>query len=122
MKNLISIVEIPTVEFARATRFYQTILNISMEEINMDGILMGLFPGDEGAVSVALTNSSQYKTSADGVVVYFNAGDDLQVVLDKIKVNGGKIMIPKTDIGSGMGFYAIFTDTEGNKVGLHSMK
>jgi predicted enzyme related to lactoylglutathione lyase len=28
--------------------------------------------------------------------------------------------VPKTDIGSGMGFYAMFMDTEGNKVGLHS--
>jgi predicted enzyme related to lactoylglutathione lyase len=121
MKNLISIVEIPTVEFRRAITFYQTILSTSIEEINMEGTLMGLFPGDENAVSVALINSSQYKTSVDGPVVYLNAGDDLQTVLGKIKANGGKIMIPKTDIGSGMGFYAIFIDTEGNKLGLHSM-
>lgn len=120
MKNLISIVEIPTIEFPRAVTFYQTILNISVEEINMDGILMGLFPSDGETVSVALINGSQYKTSMDGTVVYFNAGDDLQIVLDKIKANSGKIVIPKTEISPGMGFYAMFTDTEGNKVGLHS--
>ena len=120
MKNLISIVEIPTIEFPRAVTFYQTILNTSIEEINMDGVLMGLFPGDGETVSVALINSSQYKTSMDGSVVYFNAGDDLQIVLDKIKANGGKIIVPKTDIGSGIGFYAMFMDTEGNKLGLHS--
>jgi uncharacterized protein len=120
MKNLISIVEIPTIEFPRAVTFYQTILNISIEEINMDGVLMGLFPGDGETISVALINSNQYKTSMDGAVVYFNAGDDLQIVLDKIKANGGKIIVPKTDIGSGMGFYAMFKDTEGNKLGLHS--
>src|SRR5687768_2938186 len=116
MKNLISIVEIPTVEFPRAVTFYQAILNTSIEEINMDGILMGLFPGDEETVSVALINSSQYKTSMDGTVVYLHAGDDLQIVLDKIKANGGKIIVPKTDIGSGIGFYAMFKDTEGNKL------
>jgi len=120
MKNLISIVEIPTIEFTRAVTFYQTVLNTSIDEINMDGILMGLFPSDGETVSVALINSSQYKTSTDGSVVYFNAGDDLQPVLDKIKANGGKIIIPKTDIGSEMGFYAMFMDTEGNKLGLHS--
>ena len=120
MKNLISIVEIPTIEFPRAVKFYQTILNTSIEEINMDGALMGLFPSDGETVSVALIKSNQYKTSMDGAVVYFNAGDDLQIVLDKIKANGGKIIIPKTDIGSGIGFYAIFNDTEGNKLGLHS--
>ena len=120
MKNLISIVEIPTIDFPRAVTFYQTILNTSIEEINMDGALMGLFPSDGETVSVALINSNQYKTSMDGSVVYFNAGDDLQIVLDKIKANGGKIIVPKTDIGSGMGFYGMFMDTEGNKLGLHS--
>jgi predicted enzyme related to lactoylglutathione lyase len=120
MKNLISIVEIPTIEFPRAVTFYQTILNTSVEEINMDGILMGLFPSDGETVSVALINGSQYKTSMDGTVAYFNAGDDLQIVLDKIKANSGKIVIPKTAIGPGMGFYAMFMDTEGNKVGLYS--
>jgi predicted enzyme related to lactoylglutathione lyase len=120
MKNLISIVEIPTIEFPRAVKFYQTILNTSIEEIDMDGALMGLFPSDGETVSVALINSAQYKTSMDGAVVYFNAGDDLQIVLDKIKANGGKIIVPKTDIGSGIGFYGMFMDTEGNKLGLHS--
>jgi predicted enzyme related to lactoylglutathione lyase len=122
MKNLISIVEIPTIEFPRAVSFYQTILNTTIEEITMDGALMGLFPSDGETVSVALINSSQYKTSMDGAVVYLNAGDDLQIVLDKIKANGGKIIVPKTDIGSGIGFYAMFKDTEGNKLGLHSKK
>jgi predicted enzyme related to lactoylglutathione lyase len=120
MKNLISIVEIPTIEFPRAVTFYQTILNTSIEEINMDGILMGLFPSDGETVSVTLINSGQYKTSMDGPVVYFNAGNDLQIVLDKIKANGGKIVIPKTEISPEIGFYAMFMDTEGNKLGLHS--
>ena len=61
MKNLISIVEIPTIEFPRAVKFYQTILNTSIEEINMDGALMGLFPSDGETVSVALINSTQIK-------------------------------------------------------------
>jgi uncharacterized protein len=120
MKNLISIVEIPTIELPRAVTFYQKILNTSIEEVNMDGVLMGLFPNDGETVSVALINSSQYKTSMDGAVVYLSAGDDLQIVLDKIKANGGKIIVPKTEIGSGMGFYGMFMDTEGNKLGLHS--
>jgi uncharacterized protein len=120
MKNLISIIEIPTIDFPRAVDFYQSILNINIDEVNMDGVVMGVFPGDEDAVSVALINGEQYKTSMDGCVVYFNAGHDLQIVLDKVKANGGKVVIPKTDIGSGMGFYAMFVDTEGNKVGLHS--
>ena len=86
----------------------------------MDGITMGLFPGGEEGVSVALINGTQYKPSSDGTIAYLNAGEDLQIVFDRIKVNGGKTVAPKTDIGSGMGFYAMFIDPEGNKLGLYS--
>jgi uncharacterized protein len=120
MKNLVSIVEIPTIDFSRAVKFYQAILDINIEEIDMGGVRMGLFPGEGESVSVALINSSDYKTSVDGTIVYLSAGKDLQVVLDKIKANGGKIITPKTEISPEMGFYAMFTDTEKNKLGLHS--
>ena len=120
MKNLISIVEIPTSDFSRAVAFYQTILDIHIEEIEMDGIKMGLFPNDGEGVSVLLIKGSQYKTSIDGPIVYLNGGNDLQKVADKIVAKGGKVIIPKTEIGPEMGFYAMFTDSEGNKLGLYS--
>jgi len=120
MKNFISIVEIPTADFSRALAFYQSVLDISIEEIDMDGVRMGLFPKDGEAVFVALINGSDYKTSVDGTIVYLNAGDDLQIVANKIEANGGKIIVPKAGIGPEMGFFAMFTDTEGNKLGLHS--
>jgi len=120
MKNLISMVEIPTADFSRAVAFYRSILDITIEEIEMEGVRMGLFPNDGEGVFVQLINGSAYKTSADGAIVYLNGGDDLQKVADKIEANGGKIIIPKTGIGPEMGFFALFTDTEGNKLGLHS--
>jgi len=120
MKNLVSIVEIPTNDFSRAVKFYQAILDVSIEEIDMQGTLMGLFPSDGEVVSVALIKGKEYKTTVDGTIVYLNAGDDLQIVLDKIEPNGGKVIVPKTVIGPEMGFFAMFTDTEGSKLGLHS--
>jgi predicted enzyme related to lactoylglutathione lyase len=121
MKNLISIVEIPTVNFTRAVRFYQAIMGIHIEQVDMDGVQMGLFPGGDNAVSVALIGGGGYKPSADGTIVYLNAGDDLQIMLNKIEANGGKVLIPKTAIAPEMGFYAMFLDTEGAKLGLHSV-
>ena len=41
-------------------------------------------------------------------------------VTTKIAANGGQIIVPKTEMGPEMGFFAIFSDTEGNKLGLHS--
>jgi uncharacterized protein len=120
MKNLISIVEIPTADFTRAVAFYKAILDINIEEAEMEGIKMGLFPNGGEGVFVQLINGSDYKPSTDGTVVYLNGGSDLQKIADKIKANGGKIIVPKTAIGPEMGFYAIFIDSEGNKLGLQS--
>lgn len=117
---MISMVEIPTTDFARAVAFYRSILDITIEEIEMDGIKMGLFPNDGEGVFVQLINGIDYKTSRDGTIVYLNGGDDLQKIADKIEVNGGKVVVPKTGIGPEMGFFGLFTDTEGNKLGLHS--
>jgi predicted enzyme related to lactoylglutathione lyase len=120
MKNLISIVEIPTINFSRASTFYQAILGVGIEEVDMDGVHMGLFPSEGESVNVALIKGKEYRPSVDGTIVYLHAGDDLQMTLDKIKSNGGKVVVPKTEISPEMGFFAMFTDTEGNKLGLHS--
>jgi predicted enzyme related to lactoylglutathione lyase len=122
MKNLISIVEIPTADFSRAMNFYRKVLEIQIEEVEMDGIKLGLFANSGDGPVVQLIHGEGYKTSADGTVVYLHGGNDLQKVADKIAANGGKIIIPKTAIGPDMGFYAVFTDTEGNKLGLHSLR
>jgi predicted enzyme related to lactoylglutathione lyase len=122
MKNLISIVEIPTIDFSRAVKFYQAILDVAIEEVDMDGVKMGVFPGNGEGVSVALIRGNDYKPSLDGTIVYLNAGDDLQIVLDKVERNGGKVVVPKSEISPEMGFFAMFIDTEGNKLGLHSKK
>jgi predicted enzyme related to lactoylglutathione lyase len=122
MKTLISIFEIPAVDFSRAVNFYQNILKISIEEIDMGGVTMGLFPSeDDNSVSGAVIKGEDYKPSTDGVIIYLNAGDNLQVVLDRVETSNGKIVAPKTQISPEIGYYALFIDTEGNKVGLHSV-
>lgn len=120
MNNLISIVEISITDFPRAVKFYQTILGVTIQEMDMDGNKMGIIPNEEGTVNVVLIKGNDYKPSSDGALVYFNAGKDLQPVLDKIEQNGGKVIVPKTQISPEMGSFALFIDTEGNKVGLHS--
>jgi len=121
MKNLISIVEISTSDFSRAMTFYKAILGVSIEEFEMDGTKMGILPSDGETVNVVLVKGNDYKPTAEGTVIYFNAGDDLQPTLDKIEPNGGKVIVPKTEISAEMGFFALFIDSEGNKIGLHSI-
>ena len=120
MKNLVSIVEIPVDDFSNAVAFYQAILGVKIEEVDMDGTQMGVLPGDGEAVNVVLVKGTDYKPTTDGAVVYLNAGNDLQPTLDKIEQNGGTVILQKTEISPEMGFFALFIDTEGNKLGLHS--
>jgi len=43
-----------------------------------------------------------------------------QIILDKVEKNGGKIVTPKTPHADGNGYFALFLDSEGNRIGLHS--
>ncbi len=120
MNNLISIIEIPTEDFSRAVKFYQIILGEAIEEMEMDGNQMGVLPNEEGTVNVVLVKGNDYKPTTDGPVLYLNAGINLQPMLDKVEQNGGQVIVPKTEISPDMGYFALFFDTEGNKLGLHS--
>lgn len=122
MQNLVSIIEIPTTDLKRAITFYKSILAVNIEEAEMGDVKMGILPSTEGTVNVVLANGSGYNPTNNGSVIYLNGGDNLQTILDKVEPNGGKITVPKTEISPEMGFFALFTDTEGNKLGLHSTK
>ncbi|MEP6513058.1 MAG: hypothetical protein ABJA79_04275 [Parafilimonas sp.] len=85
---------------------------------------MAFFPfqAGSGKANGALCKSDFHKPSMDGVVVYLNSNPDLQTVADKIEKARGKIIMPKTQISPEIGFMAFFTDTEGNRMALHSQK
>ena len=121
MKSFISIFEIPTTDFSRAVNFYQSILDIEITKIEMQGTQMGLFPSDGQTASGVLIKGEGYNPSSDGVIIYLNGGDDLQFILNKVEANGGEIIVPKTLIDEENGHFAMFLDTEGNRIGLHSL-
>jgi len=121
MKSLISIFEIPATEVSRAVDFYQGILDIKIEKMEMPGMQMGIFPYEGQMVTGVIIKTEGYKPSADGVTIYLNAGDNLQVILDKVEKLGGKILTPKTPHADESGYFALFLDSEGNKIGLHSV-
>ena len=120
MRKYLSMFEIPSTDFARAVSFYQAILDVKVEEVDMGGIMMGLFPGDGSDLSGAVVQGEDYQPSSGGVIIYLNGGDDLQGILDKVEANNGTIAVPKTHIGPELGYYGIFIDTEGNKLGVLS--
>lgn len=120
MKSYISIFEIPATDISRAINFYQAVLDISIEKMDLPEMQMGILPYEGQVVTGVIIKADGYKPSASGVTIYLNGGDNLQVILDKVEKNGGKILTPKTPHADGVGFWAYFLDSEGNKMGLSS--
>jgi len=125
-KNAISWFEIGTTDLERATHFYETSFGINLIPLDMDNIKMRMFPitdMQEGVGGALISGGGMHIPSAtDGPLIYLNASPDLQRVLDKVEGAGGKILVPKESISPEFGFMAIIIDTEGNRIGLHSME
>jgi predicted enzyme related to lactoylglutathione lyase len=122
--NSLNWFEIPVTDMHRAKHFYQVIFSIHMEESEMMGMKMAMFPylPESGKASGALVQSEYHKPSMEGTTVYLNANPDMAPVLEKVEMVGGKIIMPKTQISPEIGFMAFIADTEGNRVALHSQK
>jgi len=125
MNNAISWFEIPTNDIDRAQKFYEAIFGITMMPMDMPNIKMRMFPLDDMMTQVggALVDSGGFhKASAtEGPLIYLNGNPDVQHVLDKVQGAGGSILLPKTEISPEYGFMAVIMDTEGNRIGLHSV-
>ena len=81
---------------------------------------MAFFTTTDGGVGGAVCHGEGYNPSAEGTMPYLNGGNDLAPVLERVESAGGKVVLPKTQISEEIGFMAIFFDTEGNKIALHS--
>lgn len=123
MTNAINWFEIPVKDFDRAKAFYAALFSADIQEMPHPSLRYGMLPSDmqNGGVGGGIVQGEGFEPSMKGTLVYLNGGDDLSIPLSKVERAGGKILMPKTSIGPN-GFMAQFSDTEGNKVALHSMK
>lgn len=125
MDNAISWFEIPATDLDRATRFYEQIFGINLIPLDFPNIKMRMFPLDDmnrGIGGAVVDSGGFHKPSAtDGPLIYLNGNPDVQKLLDKVEAAGGKISVPKTQISPEYGFMAVIIDTEGNRIGLHSV-
>jgi predicted enzyme related to lactoylglutathione lyase len=117
--SFISWFEIPALNFERAVNFYNTIYQINMETNFMNGYSMAFFPGDH-EIGGAIIFGEGATPSDRGLLIYLNGGDDLDLVLNRIEGAGGRILLPKQKINDTSGHFALFIDSEGNKMALHS--
>ncbi len=116
--------EIYTDDLARAQKFYETVLKVSLEKLGDPtdtSIQMRAFPSDmeKYGATGALVNMQGFPAGGNSTLVYFSC-DDCSIEEARVEAAGGQIQRPKMSIGE-YGFVTLAIDTEGNMFGLHSM-
>jgi predicted enzyme related to lactoylglutathione lyase len=117
MDKLIAWVEIPTDDFERAVKFYNSVFKLDLTPIDCgNDEKMACFPTGEGAI----IHSSYAKPSENGAIVSFVVPDTIEAAILRIEQEKGKVIIPKTKIeAEGRGYFAVCTDSENNRIGLY---
>ena len=110
--------EIPAADLDRAAKFYSDVLGVPMKVEQFGSERLSVFPHQKPSVGGCVTRG---EPSAAGVVLYVNASPSLDAALNRVSAAGGEVVVPRTALPPGMGFYAKIRDTEGNVVGLHAL-
>jgi predicted enzyme related to lactoylglutathione lyase len=118
-RNFITWFEIPAYNHYRSVAFFNYIYGIEITTVEINGLAMGFFPAESG-VGGAIVTGPGCVPSEIGPLLYLNGGDDLNNVLSKVNEAGGRVVMEKTYISETAGYFAIFIDTEGNRLALHS--
>ncbi len=114
--NGICHVEIPCTDYEKAKKFYGDVFDWEVQVIpEMD---YAMFKGKDGPGGGF---SKQLKVSDTGVLFYLEV-EDIEAALKKIDTAGGQMVKEKTQNSPEVGYYGIFTDSDGNVIGLWSQK
>lgn len=121
-RNLPVWFEIPVADMPRAIRFYETLFQSALIRETIGPMEMAIFPRrDEGGTTGCLARSEFMQPSDGGTVVYLNADPRLEQVLARVQAAGGEVLVPRTELPDDIGCFAVFRDSEGNRVGLHAL-
>jgi predicted enzyme related to lactoylglutathione lyase len=116
--------EIYVQDMPRARKFYESLFGVKLEKLDtpVGDLEMWSFPGEQDSYGTpgALARMKGVPSGGMGTLVYFMC-EDCAVEEAKVPGLGGKVERRKMGIGK-YGFITLAIDTEGNTIGLHSMK
>ena len=114
--------EIYVQDMARAKAFYEAVFQFKLERLNNPAIEMWSFTMamDKVGAGGALVKMDGVPSGGNSTIVYFSCAD-CSVEAARAVARGGRVMREKMPIGE-YGFIALVLDTEGNMIGLHSLK
>ena len=114
MKSVINWFEIPVADMDRAIKFYESVMQVALRREKMDVADLAIFPHEDPATGGALAKFDGVTPSSQGAIIY-----NLAATLDRIASAGGECVFGPLELPQGIGTIALFTDSEGNRVGLH---
>ena len=121
-QNTICWTDIPVTNLERAIKFYSAVLKAEVTKESMGpNVEFGLLPHPKDSVSGCLVVTKDNQPSQNGPLVYLSVEGRIDDAITQVREHGGKILKEKEPIGP-YGFRAVFLDSEGNRVALHSMK
>lgn len=112
--------EIPVFDLPRAQGFYETVLGTPLRREGEGPGAMALFPSEGDGVGGCLSVSCGAQQPWRGGTLVYLSAPSLDEVLARVEPAGGQVAVPKTALPEDWGYCAHITDTEGNRVGLHS--
>jgi predicted enzyme related to lactoylglutathione lyase len=121
-KNPVGWFEIYVQDMDRAKKFYETVFEGRLEKLDSPEVEMWAFPMEMNQMGAAgaLVKMPGFSSGGNSVLVYFRC-DDCAVEEARVAKAGGRIQRKKMAIGQ-YGFISLVFDSEGNMIGLHSMK
>src|SRR5262245_48588150 len=98
MAHAINWFEIPARDFARAKKFYETMLGIALMPMEHPGRKMAAFPADwsKGEIAGCIAEGEGMVPAAGGTVIFLNCAPDLSPALARAQKAGGRVTLPKT--------------------------
>lgn len=117
--------EIYVDDMDRAKAFYEAVFEVTLEKITDEanvGVVMWGFPSsmDQYGATGALAKMEGVRSGGNSTMVYFTC-EDCATEEARVVEAEGSVEHSKFSIGQ-YGYISIVSDTEGNMIGLHSMK
>lgn len=118
MPNSIVHFEIPADDVKRARKFYEKMFGWKITDpMKMDyWSVVTKEKGEEGINGGLMPRKMPGQPFMNYIAV-----DSIDAFLKKVEKAGGAVVMPKTEIGQGIGWIAVFKDTEGNTMGFYQM-
>lgn len=119
MKNVVSFFEIPVADFDRGLKFYNSVFGLKLRVTEIAGNKKAFFPAKKGCVGGAIAEGNGYTPDSNGAIPYISFVEDINNILSRVTLAGGEVIVPpKTALFGGEGKFAMFIDSEGNRIGI----